>query len=133
MPGDQVICRHQYQAGAFHDLDPKGDQPVQRCVEHPQGTRRGQQRVRPVPGADDGAFAVQLAVSAYDRRGLLRDLTDVLAVERLSIDAVTSRTDHEVGIAYFALTVGVNDLEQLARVLRRLAAVPNVIEARRQQ
>src|SRR5215467_13827559 len=81
--------------------------------------------------ANAGALAVLLAVSAYDRRGLLRDLTDVLAVERLSIDAVTSRTDHDTGIAYFALTVAVNDLEQLARVLRRLAAVPNVIEARR--
>jgi GTP pyrophosphokinase len=83
--------------------------------------------------ADAGALAVQLAVSAYDRRGLLRDLTDVLAVERLSIDAVTSRTDHDTAIAYFALTVAVKDLEQLARVLRRLAVVPNVIEARRQQ
>jgi len=81
--------------------------------------------------ADSGAFAVLLAVSAYDRRGLLRDLTDVVAVERLSIDAVTSRTDHESGIAYFSLAVAVSDLEQLARVLRRLAAVPNVIEARR--
>ena len=83
--------------------------------------------------ANAGALAVLLAVSAYDRRGLLRDLTDVLAVERLSIDAVNSRTDHDTGIAYFALAVAVKDLEQLARVLRRLAAVPNVIEARRQQ
>jgi GTP pyrophosphokinase len=82
-------------------------------------------------GADAAAFSVELAVSAYDRRGLLRDLTDVLAVERLSIDAVASRTDHGTGIAYFALTVAVNDLEQLARVLRRLAGVSNVIEARR--
>ena len=81
--------------------------------------------------ANAGALAVLLAVSAYDRRGLLRDLTDVLAVERLSIDAVTSRTDHETGLAYFSLAVAVNDLEQLARVLRRLAAVSNVIEARR--
>jgi len=79
------------------------------------------------------ALLVQLAVSAYDRRGLLRDLTDVLALERLSIDAVNSRTDHDTGIAYFALAVAVNDLEQLARVLRRLASVPNVIEARRRQ
>jgi GTP pyrophosphokinase len=84
-------------------------------------------------GADEGALAVQLAVTAYDRRGLLRDLTDVLALERLSIDAVTSRTDHDTGIAYFALAVAVDDLGQLARVLRRLAAVPNVTEARRSQ
>jgi GTP pyrophosphokinase len=81
--------------------------------------------------AQSGALNVELSVSAYDRRGLLRDLTDVLALERLSIDAVTSRTDHDTGIAYFALSVAVNDLEQFARVLRRLAGVPNVIEARR--
>ena len=81
--------------------------------------------------AHSGALNVELSVSAYDRRGLLRDLTDVLALERLSIDAVNSRTDHDTGIAYFALSVAVNDLEQFARVLRRLAGVPNVIEARR--
>jgi len=81
--------------------------------------------------AESGALNVELSVSAYDRRGLLRDLTDVLALERLSIDAVTSRTDHDTGIAYFALSVAVNDLEQFARVLRRLAGVTNVIEARR--
>jgi len=81
--------------------------------------------------ADTGALDVEIAVSAYDRRGLLRDLTDVLAAERLSIDAVTSRTDHAVGVAHFALRIAVGDLEQLARVLRRLAGVPNVIEARR--
>jgi len=83
--------------------------------------------------AESGALAVELAVSAYDRRGLLRDLTDVLAVERLSIDAASSRTDHDAGIAYFDLSVAVADLEQLARVLRRLAGVPNVIEARRRR
>jgi GTP pyrophosphokinase len=81
--------------------------------------------------ADAGALNVGLSVSAYDRRGLLRDLTDVLALERLSIDSVNSRTDHDTGIAYFALTVAVHDLAQLARVLRRLAGVPNVIDVRR--
>jgi GTP pyrophosphokinase len=83
--------------------------------------------------AEGGELNVSLTVSAYDRRGLLRDLTDVVVVEHLSIDAVSSRTDHDSGIAYFELTVAVNDLEQLARVLRRLAAVPNVIEARRRR
>ena len=82
-------------------------------------------------GAEAQALSVQLALSAYDRRGLLRDLTDVLAMERLSIDAISSRTDHDTGMAYVAISVAVLDLEQLARVLRRLAAVPNVIEARR--
>jgi GTP pyrophosphokinase len=80
---------------------------------------------------DTAAMQVELLVSAYDRRGLLRDLSDVLAVERLSIDAATTRTDHDTGLAHFSLTVAVSDLGQLARVLNRLAAVPSVIEARR--
>ena len=79
------------------------------------------------------AMNVVLAIRAYDRRGLLRDLSDVLAVERLSIDAAQTRTDHDTGIAHFALTVGVKDLEQLARVLRRLTGVANVMDARRQR
>jgi GTP pyrophosphokinase len=82
-------------------------------------------------GADSGTLDVGISVSAYDRRGLLRDLADVLAVERLSIDAVTSRTDEDTGLAHFALKFAVHDLEQLARVLRRVAGVANVIEARR--
>jgi GTP pyrophosphokinase len=82
-------------------------------------------------GGDAGTLGVELAVRAYDRRGLLRDLTDVLAAERLSIEAATTRTDRASGLADVALTVAVADLEQLARVLRRLAQVANVIEARR--
>ena len=57
----------------------------------------------------------------------------MLAVERLSIEAATTRTDHDTGLAHFALTVAVRDLEQLAAVLRRLAAVANVIQARRRR
>ncbi len=81
--------------------------------------------------SDTGTLQVELLVSAYDRRALLRDLSDVLAIERLSIDAATTRTDHDRGIAHFSLTVAVSDLGQLARVLRQLTGVPNVIEARR--
>jgi (p)ppGpp synthase/HD superfamily hydrolase len=40
-------------------------------------------------------------------------------------------TDPNAGTAYVRLTVPVSGLEQLARVLQRLGAVPNVTEARR--
>ncbi|MBS0580565.1 MAG: bifunctional (p)ppGpp synthetase/guanosine-3',5'-bis(diphosphate) 3'-pyrophosphohydrolase [Proteobacteria bacterium] len=82
-------------------------------------------------GGTQAALQVELRVSAYDRRGLLRDLSDVLAVERLSIDASTTRTDRDTGLAHFSLSVAVADLAQLARVLSRLSKVPSVIEARR--
>ena len=81
--------------------------------------------------ADAAGLTAEIAVIAYDRRGLLRDLTDVLAVERLSIEAMSTATDHDAGTAHVRLTVPVSNLEQLARVLHRLGTVPNVIQARR--
>lgn len=75
--------------------------------------------------------SVELSVSAYDRRGLVRDISDVLAFERLSIEAMTTTTDRGAGTAHVSVTVAVTDVEQLARVLKRLGSVPNVIHARR--
>jgi len=80
---------------------------------------------------DGTGLTVEIAVTAYDRRGLLRDLTDVLAVERLSIDAMSTAMNHDAGTAHVRLTVPVSGLEQLARVLHRLGTVPNVIDAHR--
>jgi GTP pyrophosphokinase len=76
-------------------------------------------------------LAVQLSISAFDRRGLVRDVTDVLALEKLSIQAMTTTTDRNAGTAHVLVAVSVADLEQLARVLRRLGTVPNVTHARR--
>jgi GTP pyrophosphokinase len=81
--------------------------------------------------AESASLGVQIALTAYDRRGLVRDVTDILALERLSIEAMTTTTDREAGTASISMTLSVADLEQLARVLRRLSTVPNVIHARR--
>jgi GTP pyrophosphokinase len=76
-------------------------------------------------------LVVEISINAFDRRELVRDVTDVLALERLSIEAMTTTTDREAGSAHVLVTVSVVDLEQLARVLRRLSSVPNVTHARR--
>jgi (p)ppGpp synthase/HD superfamily hydrolase len=44
---------------------------------------------------------------------------------------MTTTTATNAGTAHVTVKLAVRDLEQLARVLRRLAAVPNVISARR--
>jgi GTP pyrophosphokinase len=80
---------------------------------------------------DSDTLSVQLVVSAYDRRGLVRDVTEVMALEQLSIEEMTTTTDREAGTAHISARLAVRDLEQLARVLRRLSSVPNVISARR--
>ncbi len=64
---------------------------------------------------------VQIAITAYDRRGFVRDISDVMAAEHLSIDALNTVTDHDTSTAHTTVKLAVRDLEQLARVLRRLA------------
>ncbi|HEX4050568.1 MAG TPA: bifunctional (p)ppGpp synthetase/guanosine-3',5'-bis(diphosphate) 3'-pyrophosphohydrolase [Steroidobacteraceae bacterium] len=79
----------------------------------------------------DSLLPVQIRVQALDRRGLLRDVSDVLAVEKLSIEGVNSNTDPEDRIATIVMRTAVRDSEQLGRLLTRLSAVPNVLSAQR--
>ncbi len=79
----------------------------------------------------DSLLPVRIRVEAFDRRGLLRDVSDVMALERLSIDGVNSDTDPNDRIATIVMRTAVRDSEQLGRVLQRLSAVPNVLRALR--
>jgi GTP pyrophosphokinase len=79
----------------------------------------------------DSLLPVRIRVEALDRRGLLRDVSDVMALERLSIDGVNSDTDPDDRIATIVMRTAVRDSEQLGRVLQRLSAVPNVLRALR--
>jgi GTP pyrophosphokinase len=80
--------------------------------------------------ADQALIEVELVVFAYDRRGLVRDITDVVAQEHLSIEGMNTLTDED-RIARVAFRLGVGNLEQLAKLIRRLQGVPNVSEVRR--
>ena len=79
----------------------------------------------------DSAMPVRIRVQAFDRRGLLRDVSDVLALEKLSIEGVNSDTDPQDRIATIVMRTAVRDHAQLSRVLQRLSAVPNVLRAER--
>ena len=74
---------------------------------------------------------VELTVTSYDRRGLVRDLSEAIAAENISIDAMNTSTDHSAGTAHTALRFGVQDQTQLARLQRALQRVPNVVSVRR--
>ncbi len=79
----------------------------------------------------DSLLPVQIRVEALDRRGLLRDVSDVMALEKLSIDGVNSNTDPDDRVATIVMRTAVRDSEQLGRVLQRLSGVPNVLRAQR--
>ncbi len=76
-------------------------------------------------------YPVDVFIRAYDRTGLLRDITAVLANERVNVTGVQTHSDKSDGTATMRLVIEVSDLDVLGRVLNRIAQQPNVIEARR--
>jgi GTP pyrophosphokinase len=76
-------------------------------------------------------FPVEIVVHAMDRRGLLRDITTLVAEEKINIERMMSRGDPGQGSADLTLRVAVGGLEELTRLLARLSALPGVIGARR--
>ena len=78
-----------------------------------------------------GQFEVVLRVRAYDRSGLLKDVTGVFATATVNVLALNTRLDDEHGEAEITCTVRVRDVEQLAALLSRLGSLPSVQEARR--
>jgi GTP pyrophosphokinase len=81
--------------------------------------------------APDRTFPVAVTIEAFDRRGLARDVSAVLADERINIAAMNVATNPAEHTATVDLTVAVHGLDELSRVLSRFAGLPNVISARR--
>ena len=80
---------------------------------------------------DSASVAVELTIVAWDRRGLVRDLSDLVAAAELSLESLTTTTDRTKGTARTVLCTRVRDLAQLAELMRRLGAVENVISVQR--
>jgi GTP pyrophosphokinase len=76
---------------------------------------------------------VDIEVQAFDRRGLVRDVSAALADEKLSIRGMTTVTDKRDNLARMQISFSITGLPQLSKVLGRIAQLPNVISARRKK
>jgi GTP pyrophosphokinase len=74
-------------------------------------------------------YPVSVRIRAYDRDGLMRDVSTLVTNEGINMSSINVSTKNS--LATFDLVMGVTDISQLSRVLNRLEALPNVLEARR--
>ncbi len=80
--------------------------------------------------SDEGAFyPVDVAVEAQDRQGLLRDISDVFAREKMNVIGV--QTQSVRGVAWMTFTIEVRDARQVARAMSVVGDVPGVRVVRR--
>lgn len=80
-------------------------------------------------GRHEQTYPVSVRLRAYDRDGLMRDVSTLVANEGISMTSINVSTKNSLAI--FDLVMGIRDVSQLSRILNRLEALPNVLEARR--
>ena len=121
-PGDQIIGYITRGRGAtIHRQD---------C---PNILRLGQQDreriVRVDWGTEVHTYPVPIRILAYDRQGLMGDVSNLLDAEGVNIADV--KVNINKSLAEFRLIVEVQDISQLSKILTKLENVPNVMEAHR--
>lgn len=77
----------------------------------------------------ESGFTIDIRLCAFDRQGLLRDVSDVFTKER--VDVLRVNTESVGEYANMALTVRVKEAAQIARLVNKLSQVQSVIEVGR--
>ena len=90
------------------------------------------QRVLPVEwGVAGGGYEVDVQIRALDRRGLLKDITTLIAQDNANVTDIQSDNVRGSGQVALRLRLKVADYGQLSTLLGKLDALPGVEEARR--
>jgi GTP pyrophosphokinase len=79
--------------------------------------------------ADAAVYPVDVSVEAYDRQGLLRDISEVFAKEKMNVIGV--QTQSVKGTAWMTFTVEIGDAVRLNKVLGSVRSVKGVRAAKR--
>jgi GTP pyrophosphokinase len=74
-------------------------------------------------------YPIPIKVRAYDRQGLMGDISTLLDSEGVNIGDVSVNFNRS--LADLNLVVEVKNLDQLSRILTRIESLPNVMEAQR--
>ncbi len=81
-------------------------------------------------GEAQATFPIPVRIKAYDRDGLMRDVSTLIAEE--GVNMPKAKVETTKNLAVFDLVLEVRDIVQLSRILNRLENLPNVMEARRE-
>lgn len=76
-------------------------------------------------------YSVDVVIEAYDRYGLLKDITVLLDTERINIVAMQTLSDKRKNTVDMLVTVEIRGFDELSRILTKLNQLPNIASARR--
>jgi GTP pyrophosphokinase len=125
MPGDPIVGYITRGRGAtIHRQD---------CPNILRATER-ERLVRVSWGEKMRTYPVPIRITAFDRQGLMGDISTLLNTEGVNIVNVNVHVDHDnvrADVADIRLIVEVKDIGQLSRMLNRIENLANVLDAQR--
>jgi len=81
--------------------------------------------------SDSAAYPVDLSVHAFDRSGLIRDITSLLADDEANVTDLKSHSDRDSMQVVMEISIEIKDLPTLSAVITKLEQLPNVVSVRR--
>jgi len=85
-------------------------------------------------GEDSGnLYPVNIQIEAYDRTGLLRDITNLLANEKVNLLSMNTISTKESNTALIRFSIEVGELDILSKLLHRINQLPNVLNVYRER
>ena len=81
--------------------------------------------------SETATYPVDLMLHAYDRSGLIRDISTVLADEKANVTGMQTRTEKKTLETVMEISLEIRDLPTLSTTITRLEQLPNVISVKR--
>lgn len=82
-------------------------------------------------GQPKKAFTVPVQIKAYDRQGLMADISNIISEETVDLIDISFKMNQH--LADIRLVLGVKGISQLSKILTQLESLPNVFEAKRKR
>jgi len=83
-------------------------------------------------GAEDKqGYVVSIQIVSNDRQGLLRDVSTLIANDKLSIYGIESHSDTKRQTMYMTIKLEINNRERLAKVMAKIRQLDDVAEVKR--
>ena len=105
----------------------------QDCVNFLSSQALEPERIIAVDWAEEPGhlYSVDIAIEAFDRHGLLRDITTLLDREKVNVSAMNTLSNKEKNTVDMSFTIEIHDYNELSRVLARINQLPNISSVRR--
>ncbi len=125
VPGDEIIGFITVNSGiTIHKRD------CSNILALPEAKRQRLIEVEWGQGADS-VYPVEISMTAYQRTGLMQDVSTILANLKVNLLDINSTTNQAEQMVYTRLTIEIHSVDDLVAIIDKLSQLPNVQDVRR--